>query len=54
MNSFFMSYKNIFDPTQLKHELSVIYSDIQFHNKNIQECIKILKEFEISGLFKEV
>lgn len=54
VNSLLMSYKNIFDPTQLKNELSVIYSDIQFHNKNIQECIKILKEFETSGLFKEV
>lgn len=42
------TYKDIFDLPQLKNELSVVYFDSQFHNKNIQECVKLLKEFEYS------
>ncbi|XP_025208737.1 zinc finger MYM-type protein 1-like [Melanaphis sacchari] len=38
---------------QLKNELSVIYFDEQFHNQSIQQCVKLLKEFEESGLLKE-
>lgn len=46
-------YKEIFDTDQLKNELSVIYFDEQFHNQSIQQCVKILKEFEESRLLRE-
>lgn len=47
------TYKGVFDLPQLKNELSVVYFDCQFHNQNIQQCVKLLKEFENSGLLKE-
>lgn len=37
----------------MKNELSVVYFDCQFHNKSIQECVKLLKEFEDSKLLKK-
>lgn len=38
----------------LKNELSVVYFDSQFHGQNIQQCVKLLKEFQDSGLLMEV
>lgn len=52
-NCLTLIYKEIFDTDQLKNELSVIYFDEQFHNQSIQQCVKLLKEFEESGLLKE-
>jgi len=48
------TYKDMFDLTLLKNELSVVYFDSQFHNQHIQQCVKLLKQFQDSGLLMEV
>ena len=48
------TYKDVFDLALLKSELSVVYFDSQFHGQHIQQCVKLLKEFQDSGLLMEV
>ncbi|XP_008182866.1 uncharacterized protein LOC103309370 [Acyrthosiphon pisum] len=48
------TYKDVFDLALLKNELSVVYFDSQFHDLHIQQCVKLLKKIQDSGLLMEV